>query len=277
MSCSGGTAAPRTDGALRAAAGRCSARRAPTRIRSSCARSSPTHRRSTSASPARPPSVSTAEDAVAGARRRAGRAQLPGLPAARRQPVAHARSRRPARGDKEGPCSGSVTRRPSSRCRPPTARTTSFPASGRPAVVVFTCNHCPYALAWHERIARRGARLRGAGPARAGEPERRRALSARLLRRHARARGWRRRLAAAVPARREPGGRARVRRQDHPGRVRARRGGGAALPRRTGPRLPGPIAERVLAARGARLRAGGRGPRARPETDPVGCSVKWRE
>ena len=22
-----------------------------------------------------------------------------------------------------------------------------------PAVVVFTCNHCPYALAWHERIA----------------------------------------------------------------------------------------------------------------------------
>jgi peroxiredoxin len=25
--------------------------------------------------------------------------------------------------------------------------------SGEPAVVVFTCNHCPYALAWHERIA----------------------------------------------------------------------------------------------------------------------------
>jgi peroxiredoxin len=24
---------------------------------------------------------------------------------------------------------------------------------GRPAVVVFTCNHCPYALAWHDRIA----------------------------------------------------------------------------------------------------------------------------
>ncbi|HEU0024774.1 MAG TPA: thioredoxin family protein [Thermoleophilaceae bacterium] len=23
---------------------------------------------------------------------------------------------------------------------------------GRPAVVVFTCNHCPYALAWHDRI-----------------------------------------------------------------------------------------------------------------------------
>lgn len=24
---------------------------------------------------------------------------------------------------------------------------------GKPAVVVFTCNHCPYALAWHDRIA----------------------------------------------------------------------------------------------------------------------------
>lgn len=24
--------------------------------------------------------------------------------------------------------------------------------SGGPAAVVFTCNHCPYALAWHERI-----------------------------------------------------------------------------------------------------------------------------
>ncbi len=25
-------------------------------------------------------------------------------------------------------------------------------ADGVPAVLVFTCNHCPYALAWHERI-----------------------------------------------------------------------------------------------------------------------------
>jgi peroxiredoxin len=30
-------------------------------------------------------------------------------------------------------------------------RTHSLPA-GEPAVVVFTCNHCPYALAWHDRI-----------------------------------------------------------------------------------------------------------------------------
>jgi peroxiredoxin len=27
------------------------------------------------------------------------------------------------------------------------------PAEDEPTVVVFTCNHCPYALAWHDRIA----------------------------------------------------------------------------------------------------------------------------
>ena len=29
----------------------------------------------------------------------------------------------------------------------------AFPADGdRPTAIVFTCNHCPYALAWHDRI-----------------------------------------------------------------------------------------------------------------------------
>jgi hypothetical protein len=28
----------------------------------------------------------------------------------------------------------------------------SFPVEGTPTVVVFTCNHCPYALGWHERL-----------------------------------------------------------------------------------------------------------------------------
>jgi len=28
----------------------------------------------------------------------------------------------------------------------------SFPDGDGPAVLVFTCNHCPYALAWHDRI-----------------------------------------------------------------------------------------------------------------------------
>jgi hypothetical protein len=30
----------------------------------------------------------------------------------------------------------------------------SFPVEGTPTVVVFTCNHCPYALGWHERLLR---------------------------------------------------------------------------------------------------------------------------
>jgi hypothetical protein len=28
----------------------------------------------------------------------------------------------------------------------------TFPEDGAPAVIVFTCNHCPYALAWHDRL-----------------------------------------------------------------------------------------------------------------------------
>jgi peroxiredoxin len=35
---------------------------------------------------------------------------------------------------------------------PDTAGTTVTLQAGRPAVVVFTCNHCPYALAWHDRL-----------------------------------------------------------------------------------------------------------------------------
>ncbi len=37
--------------------------------------------------------------------------------------------------------------------------------TAQPSVVVFTCNHCPYALAWHDRILERGRRLRAAGRA----------------------------------------------------------------------------------------------------------------
>ena len=60
-------------------------------------------------------------------------------------------------------------------------------------MIVFTCNHCPYALAWHDRIARRRSRLRR--PRRAlprDQLERRRPLSARLLRGDAGARRARR-------------------------------------------------------------------------------------
>ena len=40
----------------------------------------------------------------------------------------------------------------------------SLPA-GEPAVVVFTCNHCPYALAWHDRIAAAARDYAGRGGA----------------------------------------------------------------------------------------------------------------
>ncbi|HVP02417.1 MAG TPA: thioredoxin family protein [Solirubrobacteraceae bacterium] len=36
---------------------------------------------------------------------------------------------------------------------PDTAGDLHGPGGGAATVVVFTCNHCPYALAWHERIA----------------------------------------------------------------------------------------------------------------------------
>lgn len=34
----------------------------------------------------------------------------------------------------------------------PATDDTEHAVSGGPVAVVFTCNHCPYALAWHERI-----------------------------------------------------------------------------------------------------------------------------
>ena len=106
-----------------------------------------------------------------------------------------------------------------------------------PTVLVFTCNHCPYALAWHDRIAD-AARDYADSDVRflainANDAER---YPAGLLRGHAepcRPRG----LADALPARPHPTGRARLRRQDDPRRVRARRRGDAALPRCAGLRL----------------------------------------
>ena len=114
--------------------------------------------------------------------------------------------------------------------------------SGRghePTVVVFTCNHCPYALAWHERLLPGGPRLRrGCALSLAGQLQRRRSLSPRLLRRDEGAGGGRRRVAASLPARRLAGRRGRLRSQDHARCVRARPQGDPALPRRARRRPP---------------------------------------
>jgi peroxiredoxin len=54
---------------------------------------------------------------------------------------------------------------------PDTAGTVHEPGGAPATVVVFTCNHCPYALAWHERIvavardyADRGVRVLAINP-----------------------------------------------------------------------------------------------------------------
>ena len=54
---------------------------------------------------------------------------------------------------------------------PDTEGTTHEPGGAPATVVVFTCNHCPYALAWHERIvelardyADRGVRVLAINP-----------------------------------------------------------------------------------------------------------------
>ena len=148
-------------------------------------------------------------------------------------------------------------------------RRSHWPTAERPTAVVFTCNHCPYALAWHDRLARRRARLRRARRALPGDQlERRRALPGRLA--------TRRCSSASTPtaAGRCPTCTTRPRRSRARGAPRRRRTcswstpGLAALPRRARRRLRRPGAERRLAARRARRAARRRA--ARPGRDRAG-------
>ncbi len=137
-----------------------------------------------------------------------------------------------------------------------------------PTAVVFTCNHCPYALAWHDRLLDVARDYEGRARVLHGQLQRREPLPARLLRGHARAGGGRRRLAGALPARREPGGRAGLRGADHARRLPASTPTGCCA---TGaPRTPTTRTRggRALAARRARRGAGR--PRARPGRDRAG-------
>jgi peroxiredoxin len=149
--------------------------------------------------------------------------------------------------------------------------------SAAPVVVVFTCNHCPYALAWHERIARlardyagRGVRVLNVNPNDAGSHPR-----------------------DSFDAMRE-----RVAADPHAWPMPYLRDEDQAVARAYGARTTPDVfvldAEGRLAYRGApdadhddealdarwvrdALDAllGGR-PVERPQTEPVGCSVKWR-
>ena len=144
-----------------------------------------------------------------------------------------------------------------------------------PAVVVFTCNHCPYALAWHDRIADaardyEGVHFYAINP---NDAERYPRDSFEAMRERVERRG---RLADAVSPRRVAGGGARVRRQDD---TRTCSWSTPTVRCATAARRIADHGDPTLNASWLReaLDAVVAGEEvARPETDPVGCSVKWK-
>jgi peroxiredoxin len=152
----------------------------------------------------------------------------------------------------------------------------AFPDDGKPTVVVFTCNHCPYALAWHDRIseaardyAERGVSFVAVNP---NDAERYPADSFDAMRERVEADGgWplpylrdeSQEVARAYGAKTTPD----VFVLDGQGRLRYR---GAPDPDYQDPSMNASWLREALDA----LLAGEEP--ARPETDPVGCSVKWR-
>jgi thiol-disulfide isomerase/thioredoxin len=150
----------------------------------------------------------------------------------------------------------------------------AFPAAGRPTVVVFTCNHCPYALAWHERILQAARDYSGADfvAVNPNDAERYPADSFDAMRERVEEDGgWplpylrdeSQDAARAYGAKTTPD----VFVLDGQGRLRYR---GAPDPDYQNPSLDASWLREALDA----VLEGG--DPARPETDPVGCSVKWK-
>ncbi|HEX5895364.1 MAG TPA: thioredoxin family protein [Thermoleophilaceae bacterium] len=143
-----------------------------------------------------------------------------------------------------------------------------------PAVVIFTCNHCPYALAWHDRIADAArdypnVRFLAINP---NDAERYPRDSLEAMRERAEREDWpmpyphdeSQEVARAFGAKTTPD----VFVLDAEGRLRYR---GAPDPDHQNPSLNASwlreALDSVLAGEDV----------ARPETDPIGCSVKWRQ
>lgn len=142
-----------------------------------------------------------------------------------------------------------------------------------PAVVVFTCNHCPYALAWHDRIADAardypGVRFLAINP---NDAERYPRDSLEAMRERVTAEDWpmpylrdeSQEVARAYGAKVTPD----LFVVDAEGRLRYR---GAPDPDHEDPSLNASWLREALDA------VVGGEEVARPETDPIGCSVKWK-
>ena len=150
------------------------------------------------------------------------------------------------------------------------------PAGGPATVVVFTCNHCPYALAWHERLMRaaadyaeEGVRFLAVNP---NDAERYPMDSYAAMRERVQREGdWpmpylhdaSQEVARAWGARTTPDvfvldGEGRVAYRGAPDADHADEGQGARWLREA--------LDDLLEGREV----------ARPETEPVGCSVKWK-
>ena len=143
-----------------------------------------------------------------------------------------------------------------------------------PAVVVFTCNHCPYALAWHDRIASAArdypdVHFYAINP---NDAERYPGDSLEAMRERVESEDWpmpylhdeSQEVARAFGAKTTPD----VFVLDAEGRLRYR---GAPDPDHQDPSLNASWLREALDA----VLAGE--DVARPETDPIGCSVKWRQ
>ena len=240
--------------------------------RSRCVRSRPRRTPPASPSPARRRSASTASTSPRRSRRRIA-ADLPGLPAPRRPRLAAPRPRGPSRGARFPRHERARLRAAGHRRLAPLAVGRRTRGDGR----LLDLQPLPLRARLGGPDARGLARLRGARrPHARDQLQRRRALSRPTL--------WRRWPSGSpaedwphpIPPRRDPGGRPRLGRREDAARLRPRR-------RSRGP-LPGaPDGDYEDESRDAdwvreALDVGPRrrGSVGRPETDAVGCTIKWR-
>jgi peroxiredoxin len=154
-------------------------------------------------------------------------------------------------------------------------RHTLSDGGGKPTVVIFTCNHCPYALAWHDRLLDAARDYAGQGvrflAINANDAERYPADSYEAMQLRVRNENWplpylhdeSQDVARAFGAKTTPD----VFVVDSDGRLRYR---GAPDPDHSDPSLN---AAWLRGALDALLE--GRDPDP-VETEPVGCSVKWK-